>query len=157
MRIENIVVHCSDSTWGCAREIRKWHLARGWRDIGYHFVICNGKPRPDFYLSTMDGAIEAGRFLDGNEFINGPEVGAHTLGYNQCSVGICMIGKDSFTPAQFGALIDLCAYLIKKYGLKPEAVIGHRETASGKREGKTCPNFDVAAIRTILKEICNER
>ena len=36
------IVHCSDSVTGDVREIRQWHLARGWNDVGYHFVI-----RPD--------------------------------------------------------------------------------------------------------------
>ncbi len=46
--INEIVVHCtatrpdwwSDrSTEEKAREVRQWHLDRGWKDIGYHWLI----------------------------------------------------------------------------------------------------------------------
>ena len=41
-KIEKIIVHCSATPEGkhySVDTIRKWHLKRGWRDIGYHFVI----------------------------------------------------------------------------------------------------------------------
>ena len=44
--IDNIIVHISDSSFGSAREIRKWHTEKGWKDIvsalrlvGYDYVI----------------------------------------------------------------------------------------------------------------------
>ena len=154
-KISNIIVHCSDSRFGCAREIRNWHLQRGWRDIGYHFVILNGQITPDFYLYELDGSIECGRFLDGDSFIKDLEVGAHCLGYNKNSVGICLIGKDSFTPRQFATLTTLLDGMLRKYRLSPVDVLGHYETFSGKSQGKTCPNFNMNSIREILKEVSN--
>lgn len=52
--------------------IRSWHLERGWDDIGYHFVI------------SKNGKIEPGRTLD--------SVGAHALGRNENSIGVCLEG-----------------------------------------------------------------
>jgi N-acetylmuramoyl-L-alanine amidase len=87
-----VVVHHSASMHGNVEEVRRWHLARGFDDIGYHFVI------------TREGAIEKGRSLEYE--------GAHTRsrGKNRTSIGICVIGdstKEPFTQNQFTALFNL--------------------------------------------------
>jgi N-acetylmuramoyl-L-alanine amidase len=151
MKIGNIILHCSDSEWGCAREVRNWHLQRGWKDIGYHFVILNGKPTPKNYLCALDGCIECGRYLDEDLLVEPNEIGAHTLGYNANSIGVCLIGKTDFTTSQNAALMDLLINLMNVYHIQPENILGHCETASGKKEGKTCPNFDVSKIRDLLR------
>lgn len=55
-RIDEIIVHCSATRpgQGCtARDVRRWHTAeRGFRDIGYHFVV------------ETDGSVSKGRPLD---------------------------------------------------------------------------------------------
>src|SRR5512138_2830781 len=100
-----IIIHCSDSDWGSTNEIRKWHLQNGWRDIGYHFVIMNGKPLTTFSLPCLNGSIDMGRTLDGDNFIEPDEVGAHALGYNDKSIGICGIAKKTWTKSQIASLI----------------------------------------------------
>ncbi len=150
-RITHIVIHCSDSFWGCAREIRRWHLARGWRDIGYHFVILNGRVVKDLYLPVMDGQIEAGRDLHGDPFLSDNEIGAHALGYNDKSIGICLIGVNQFSAKQMESLCLLLLDLCKAYNIEPDNIIGHYETPSAKAQGKTCPNFDVRAFREVFK------
>lgn len=153
-KISNIIIHCSDSEFGSASEIRRWHLKRGWSDIGYHFVILNGLlvPRTGYqqrlFLATMDGNIEAGRKIDGDYWVSENEQGAHTLGLNASSIGICLIGTYQFTVRQMNALKALVTELLIHYGLTPKAVLGHYETP--KAGGKTCPNFDVKAWRTTL-------
>lgn len=153
-KISNIIIHCSDSEFGSASEIRRWHLKRGWSDIGYHFVILNGLlvPRTGYqqrlFLATMDGNIEAGRKIDGDNWVSENEQGAHTLGLNASSIGICLIGTNQLTVRQMNALKALVTELLLHYGLTPKAVLGHYETP--KAGGKTCPNFDVKAWRTTL-------
>ena len=116
------IVHCSDSETGDVAEIRRWHMARGWNDVGYHFVI------------RRDGEIEVGRTLD--------VVGAHCEGQNLDSVGTCLVGKSTFMPLQFDALRRIQAMLEQLFpGI---AVYGHRDF----NPHKTCPNFEV---REILK------
>lgn len=120
--IRRHIVHCSASTHGDVKEIRRWHQARGWQDIGYHFVI-----RPD-------GEVEVGRMLH--------EMGAHCEGYNRDSIGTCLIGNTEFTPAQFATLRRLHAMLQALFpGITAH---GHREF----NPHKTCPNFAVAKILT---------
>ena len=148
--ITNIVIHCSDSTWGCAREIDKWHKNNGWTAIGYSFVIMNGIILPNFNIPALDGSIECGRFLDEDNFIEDNEIGAHTLGYNDNSVGICLIGADKFSPAQFLSLRELLRDLTVRWNIPKENIIGHYETESGKEQGKTCPNFDMKIFRGSL-------
>lgn len=138
-----IVVHCSatppSSDIG-ADEIRQWHIkGNGWQDIGYHAVI------------RRSGQIEFGRHFDA--------FGAHVLGQNTQSVGVCLVGGVSatdkkpefnFTEAQMTTLEYLLEVMIRAY---PGAeVLGHRDLSPDlngdgivqKREWvKDCPSFDV--------------
>lgn len=125
--IKEIIVHCSATPEGrphTVQDIRAWHKQRGFKDIGYHYVV------------YLDGSIHAGR--DENV------VGAHCKWHNQHSIGVCYIGgvakdmkspKDTRTEAQKKSLLQLLRLLKKKY---PQAKIyGHRDFAA-----KACPSFD---------------
>lgn len=144
-QIKEIIIHCSDTPEGrkqTVEDLRAWHKARGFKDIGYHYVI------------LLDGTIAEGRDIE--------QAGAHCTGHNANSIGICYIGgaiwkdgvdsigkpikgadgkthlipKDTRTPAQCKALVDLCRELKRKY---PAATIhGHNEFAN-----KACPSFNV--------------
>lgn len=102
----NAILHCSDSSWGNAAVITKWHLERGFRTIGYHFVLLNGKITSTFEMKSLNGALETGRGVG--------EDGAHTRGANK-NIGICLIGKSNqFTSQQ----IEACHNLIKALKIK---------------------------------------
>jgi len=147
--IKEIIIHCSDSTFGDEKQIRSWHTmpkpqGRGWKDIGYHWVILNGQivPKAD-YIPGMDGLIQAGR--------PEAEIGAHCEGHNADSIGICLVGVDKFTPHQMEALYTfLRTAIMAKYKLPVSAIIGHCETDTGKAQGKTCPNMDMHIVRAEL-------
>jgi len=100
-----VVLHCSDSSWGNAAVITKWHVlpppnGRGWSTIGYHYVILNGRLSADLFNKEYDGHIETGRPLDDDNIITPNEFGAHVAGYND-TVGICLIGESGkFTSKQ---------------------------------------------------------
>ena len=121
--ITRIVIHHSDSPAGRgddAETIHHWHLDRGWSGIGYHHVI------------TETGEVQNGR----------PHYweGAHVRGFNEGSIGICLIGSGDFNHAQLKALKGLLRYLVKDY---PDAVIvGHRDLDPNTE----CPGFDVRDI-----------
>ncbi len=136
---EFIVVHCAatppDRDVGVA-EIRRWHLDKGWLDIGYHYVI------------RRNGDIELGRLAH----VMGAHVGKRIPGrrhlrYNHVSVGVCMAGgvaadvktpEDNFTAAQWLALRNIIDALLEEH---PDAkVVGHRDLDNR----KACPSFDVA-------------
>ena len=118
-KMKKIIIHCSDTPTGRdhnAEDIHRWHLERGWSGIGYHYVI------------KINGAIEAGR----------PHYwqGSHAYGHNKNTIGICLIGRDTFTADQMSSLEGLVRSLRDEY---PKAnVIGHNEVSK-----KQCPNFNV--------------
>lgn len=136
---EFVVVHCSDSAWGNAAEIDRWHRARGFRCIGYHYVITNDRPTYTGRDESADGRVEPGR--------HEVEEGAHAPGYNTRSIGICLIGRGAYTDAQMDALHALVEARCRAYGIPADRVIGHCETASGAAQGKTCPLLDMDALR----------
>ncbi|MEQ9812395.1 MAG: N-acetylmuramoyl-L-alanine amidase [Azospirillaceae bacterium] len=129
--IRKIVIHCAATPEGQdvkLEAIRRYHVEqRGFSDIGYHWVI------------ELDGTVRQGR----------PEwaIGAHVKGQNLDSIGVCYVGgltsdgrqpKDTRTPAQRRALVDLVRQIKQRHG--PLSVHGHREYAN-----KACPCFEVAA------------
>jgi N-acetyl-anhydromuramyl-L-alanine amidase AmpD len=110
--------------------IRKWHLARGWSDIGYHYVI------------TQDGRRHLGRR---------PETtpGAHVGGQNTNKIGICItggldpstganVGVDTRNAAQIAEQIALTRELLSRH---PSAIVcGHLDLAATQ-----CPAYDAGA------------
>ena len=121
--ITKIVIHCSDSPQGRgddAATIHRWHQERGWSGCGYHYVI-----------------IESGEVQNGRPHY---WTGSHVRGHNKGSLGICLIGRDTFTKSQMDALKGL---LMSLHVMYPDAVFyGHRDLDPG----KTCPNFDVRDV-----------
>ena len=156
--IDMIVIHCSDSAFGNAALINKWHIDQGWRKIGYHYVILNAYPDPDHHKSKRldrdsDGFIETGREIEA--------VGSHAKGHNKNSIGICLIGTDSFTGLQMNRLVSLCSYLIHTYDIKIDPVLRDGEIVSGivghneLNSDKTCPNLDPDWFRNELRRFVN--
>ncbi len=95
--IDEIIIHCSDSTFGNAALIDSWHRERGWDCIGYHLVILNGFIEPRRYDANFDGHTDSGRAMW--------KEGAHCLGRNASSIGICLIGRGGlYTARQLDAL-----------------------------------------------------
>lgn len=99
-----VIIHCSDSTWGNSTIIDQWHRQNGWSGIGYHAVILNGQITSKCFNKYFDGIIESGRPFDDNSRIEGWETGAHTKGKND-RIGVCLIGKSGkFTKKQYESL-----------------------------------------------------
>ena len=127
-KITKIIIHCSATPEGrdyTIADIDRWHKQKGWKGIGYHYVV------------YRDGSVHSGRSIE--------EIGAHCTGQNANSIGVCYIGglsadgktaKDTRTPEQKAALRSLIEKLKAKF---PNVTIhGHREFAN-----KACPCFDV--------------
>lgn len=127
-KINEIIVHCSATPSGrqvTVNQIDAWHRERGFKCIGYHYIV------------YLDGSIHSGRTEN--------EIGAHCLGHNANSIGVCYVGgcssaspstpADTRTPAQKKALVDILKQLKAKY---PNASIhGHCDYAA-----KACPCFN---------------
>jgi N-acetyl-anhydromuramyl-L-alanine amidase AmpD len=146
--IDAIVIHCSATRAGQdvhASDIDKWHKERGFKCIGYNYVI------------DLDGTVEIGRPLtmDGAHCNT---AGLSGRSYNKHSIGICYVGgldengdaADTRTDAQKIALANLIAKLEMEYNIVD--VLGHRDASPDKNgDGvisknewiKMCPCFDV--------------
>lgn len=163
--INAIVIHCAATPNGKAfkaADIDSMHKLRGFkRDsqscrnfnptlkaIGYHYVI------------GIDGVIETGRGLE--------EIGAHVQGSNAKSIGICLIGTDQFSQAQWmalraclintaskilGRIIMTADSMLKSFNDVGISIKGHRDYSPDLNgDGiiqrtewfKICPGFSVA-------------
>lgn len=123
-----VILHCTATPEGkdyTAETIDKWHKGNGWSCIGYHYII------------YRDGTVHRGR----------PEytIGAHCQNHNSKSIGICYVGgleadgkkaKDTRTPEQHKAIIELVRDILSRYKLKLSNVHCHNEFAT-----KACPCF----------------
>lgn len=107
--VERIIVHHSGGASGNVAQFRDQHInVNGWDDIGYHFVICNGR-------GGADGLIQHGRSVMFE--------GAHCPTQNACSIGVCLVGdfQHGGEPSlrQRLALVQLLASLCLVYALDP--------------------------------------
>lgn len=140
-----IIIHHAAAKSCSADDIHRWHLDNGWLGIGYNFFV------------RKDGSIYRGRAEDA--------VGAHTVGYNSMSIGVCFEGNfevEQMPEAQFNAGHELIAYLRGKY---PNAKLGkHRDFDSTACPGKYFPYTEMISgkktaaspeTKTANKEVCN--
>ena len=75
--------------------------------------------------------------------------GAHAFGYNDQSLGVCLIGRDKFNPSQMITLGNLLDDWKIKY---PRAeIVGHRDITNSK---KTCQILIILWVksRKIMKQ-----
>lgn len=147
MTPKRIVIHCSANSNGAlttGEDIKRFHKApvmpkeldpkklskkelakygRGWSDIGYHGVI------------ETDGGFFQGR----------PDnrLGAHVEGHNDGSLGICLIGNDKFTRAQFESLRWWLDTKLAAYKIGVDQIFCHYEF----NPIKPCPNMTIQRIK----------
>jgi hypothetical protein len=113
---KKIVIHHTAGDWNAetVETINAMHRdVNGWIGIGYHFFI------------AKDGNIWRGRSENWQ--------GAHCIPENWRSLGVVVSGNfenDEPTPEQMQSLKELVLFLRIKYGLPPNAVIGHRDADS---------------------------
>ena len=130
-KIDKIICHCSASeepNHDNVEIIRAWHIARGWDDIGYHYFI------------QKDGNLQIGRWIG--------KIGAHCLGHNTGSVGICLAGNGAFTEFQFKTLKKLCLNLCQIFELHEADIYPHWYF----NDNKKCPIYGLGEIRHYVTE-----
>jgi|Deesub1362A_J573_1020465.scaffolds.fasta_scaffold08563_2 N-acetyl-anhydromuramyl-L-alanine amidase AmpD len=114
--------------------IRKLHKSKGFKEVGYHFVI------------DSQGVIHLTRKIE--------EIGAHVKGDNECSIGICLCGNFETTlpkEVQVESLKTLIKRLIKKLGRLE--IQGHKEY---EKSDTLCPGKNLMLLLPqIKKEVYN--
>lgn len=158
-KINKIIIHCAAtpnlkpikaSAIDAMHVVRKFRRSRdaisrfnsGMTAIGYHYVI------------ETDGNIAFGRDLE--------EVGAHVQGSNSDSIGVCLIGTDQFTEAQWASLKQLLITMASKLYGKPTSNIKNalaifsmmRIEIQGHRDCSPDLNVDGQITRNEWLKIC---
>lgn len=132
-----IVIHHSATLDGVVYRdfdaIKKGHMVKGWRDIGYHYVVekVGGK------LVAIAGRSEN-------------DVGAHCIPRNADGIGICCIGNFEIevpTEELYAFVANLCREIMSRHDIKE--IAGHKDYAATACPGK---NFNVNRVRQLVKE-----
>ena len=124
-----IVLHHSATDSGNSEKFNKAHLRRGWKGVGYHFVVDNGTCGKD------NGQIETSpRWTKQSD-------GAHCKadGMNSKAIGICLVGnfsEDNVSAEQMDSLVYLVDTLKTYYRIPKKNILGHGQVVGAKTE---CP------------------
>ena len=125
MTHEYIIIHhvggtdkdpLADTSNHTAAQVDFYHKSKGWDGIGYNWFI------------EKDGRVVKGR--------DEAKTGAHTIGYNEKSIGICLAGnfdKTLPTDAQVASLKKLLEEKMLQYNIPSDKIVPHRTFAN-----KTC-------------------
>lgn len=141
--INDIIIHSTATPEGrsvSVDEIRQWYKARGFADIGYHYVV------------YLDGSVHNGRAIS--------RPGAHCKGHNAHSIGIVYVGgcdknlqpKDTRTIQQKASLYKLIKNLVNMYRCKVHSCRDYSATSNpsfdATREYAKIYNEDVLQLNT---------
>lgn len=142
-KTEILIFHHSYSGVVSVETIQKWHMARGFEDVGYHFLI------------YPDGKRLRGRQLK--------YIGSHALGRNSKSIGVCFIGsfdKQHPTYDQIDSAADLYHELCRLYS-KSLKIEFHRPSIFNFFEPSSYGRFDACPGKNLdrydLVEQCKKR
>lgn len=126
-QINHIVIHHSASSLKTtAEDIAGWHIEKGWTGPGYHFCI------------ESDGKLIMTRTID--------RVGAHVLGHNDHTLGVCLVGDNTTARDRWVApQIETLKRTLSVLGvIFPESkVLGHRDLPDTATE---CPGLDIREL-----------
>ena len=138
MTPEYIIIHHSagkDTADHDYVAIKEFHtIMRHWRDIGYHFCVEMSGP---YYEVTL------GRMWN--------EQGAHCIGYNARSLGVCCVGNfdAGLVPQdQWELAKKLVKSLTCLFDIPIKNVLGHNEVYTTACPGK---NFNMKTFRKELR------
>ena len=133
----------ADTSHHTAKIVDEYHKSKGWDGIGYNYFI------------EKDGKTVIGRNIE--------KTGAHTIGYNDKSIGICLAGNfDATLPtlAQEKALTILLNELRIKYQIPVQKIVPHRTFANKSCYGRRLADDwaqkmvePIISKATILNEI----
>lgn len=129
-KTDEVILHHAEASSATVWDINDWHLANGWTGIGYHYYI------------RKDGSVYRGR----------PEwaLGAHAVGHNDRSIGICCEGAymtETMPATQLASLKALLRDIMGRYGKL--TLLRHKDVNSTDCPGK---NFPWAEAQDYMNE-----
>jgi N-acetyl-anhydromuramyl-L-alanine amidase AmpD len=140
-RWKYIVIHHSGTDEGSEAAFDREHKTRGWRGVGYDFVIGNGQ-------GVRDGLVQVTFRWEGQ--LEGAHAGDKE--FNDYGIGICLVGdfnRGRPTPKQMDALVGLINYLQARCHISTDHILLHRQVRRG---GTECPgrNFPFYEVMSAL-------
>lgn len=134
----------ADTSHHTAKIMEAYHISKGWDGLGYQYVI------------HKDGAVWKGRPEHRN--------GAHTVGYNEKSIGICLAGNfDATMPTtgQIEALKTLLKDIQARYPkITSDKIVPHRKFATKSCYGNKLSDTwasDLVKVAKPTKEDINKK
>lgn len=144
-----IVIHHSASESGNAQEFDRYHrTVRGWNELGYHFVLGNGKGAPD-------GQIQVGPRWAKQK--HGAHCKTPDNRYNDYGIGICLVGNFQNgghpSEAQMRSLANLVSYLVRTCNIPRRNILTH----GGVTHNTECPgeNFSLTDLNARLSTVAH--
>jgi len=150
-RWRGIIVHHSAVDIGDANAFDQAHKQRGWRGLGYHFVINNGHNRH----GKKNGEIEVGfRWSNQEEGAHCRVRGDDDNYWNEHTIGICLVGnfqQHRPTEQQYRSLAKLVRFLQQRYNIPANQICGHGQVPGAKTK---CPGkyFSWETFRRYLRD-----
>lgn len=147
MNKTHIVLHHSLTPDGATLSypaIRQTHIDKGWRDVGYQFVIERfDRPNdiaPEQYLAIAGRALTA------------QAAGEWRANFNKIGVHICCVGNFDLEPppaALWRFLAPIVAGIQEAFHIPNDGIIGHRDIPGVQ---KSCPGemWDIGAFRKVV-------
>jgi N-acetylmuramoyl-L-alanine amidase len=119
----------ADTSHHTFKMVDSYHKSLGWGKIGYHYFI------------EKNGKITQGR--------QDYEIGAHTIGENSSSLGVCLAGnfdRSMPTAQQENTLKDLLRRKVEEFNISTSAIVPHRTYAKKTCYGKNLSNTWAAEL-----------
>jgi N-acetyl-anhydromuramyl-L-alanine amidase AmpD len=136
----HIILHHSADDTGDASAFDRMHRARGWDELGYHFVICNGR---------KDGVVEVGpRWAKQKHGAHCRVSQTDNNYWNEHGIGICFVGdmtRHSPSDKQLASAARLMAWLMAQSNIPQRNVLGHGQVPGARTAcpGKHFPYGDL--------------
>lgn len=144
---DHLIVHCAATPPSLdvgASWIDRVHRRQGWSMCGYHVVITRSGERQ--WSGTGHRTRPIGQ--------PGAHVGGCGPGWNERSLGVCLIGgvkedgrtpEDNFTDEQYDELWSVIEEATEAFGIPETNIMGHRDLIKLTNAApKACPCFSVA-------------
>lgn len=136
--VEYIVIHHTAANEKTVKDIRKGHLARGFKDIAYHYVVFS------------EGRAESGRNID--------KLAAGVWGNSKTTIEIVLVGelhKRKPTAKQWAAAVGLAAKAAQVHKLPYWRIRGHREHALP-NHATACPGISDNLLKQFRLDVKKE-
>ncbi|WP_099192248.1 peptidoglycan recognition protein family protein [Tepidibacter mesophilus] len=130
MNKTHIVIHHSATDTGDIESFRRYHISKGWRDVGYHYVI------------NKEGSLQKGRVE------NDTAAACKEAKMNYKGIHICLTGNfDNYEPNnnQFATLIKIVNDIMKRHNIPTNNIKKHTDYA----HYKSCPGLKFPWTRFI--------